>query len=1006
MSMDRSAYISPRHTTAHVALSGRAMVPTTSPPPTARGGVSLFAYGQHVGVAPMHAAQLHSGAYVNHSPRQTFRPHGLRSMEGGIVCAASPRHMTPPRSADASLQQVNATQIIACSPYSEQRMLMPTGASTDIFLSVRSSSPLQAAARRADSLNLSMTPPAPGPASSAQPLNTRNSLPSRDRTAAPVSSGWGHPVLWTPSRPGSPKRSLSPRPGPGNTPRKGDSGAASTSPSVVRKPGPQDVPPWRRSQYEHVQPSSEASEPSLDLAPMERAPRCLQGRRPFMAGMSRDRTPPQGLPSLAPSEQVHEAKEQSPSDPQRALRSVSTPDRVRPQSPTEDASTFSAPSQRTCPSSPILPMRGLEAEASPPRHSTHTSVTHNNVPRARMPSSSPRRGSFSDPCERQSQEAEERDPSPERSPSPVYALPQGLSMRAQTPTRSRNEEADMSTQHAPAPGNGDVHAYAETDPPDIALESGACSPTSTTFGWDPVKVEGQLRETVRSACSAENQALSSAPQSPRAGIGTPPALIRPAHLSAHQLELAEAHATAEDLVSPSVSSTATTPSFADPLRTPRMLSPRVTMTPGMSAREREAAELRAWLSRETAERRRLETGHQDIADRIIECEAKAAGLTSELREARRERDLARQRLKDQTEKHAEALRDVRREQDTKRSLDDQISKTENSHKDLESKLRKEHFEKITADLLVKELQAKLQQFGQCCHNSVPSPVPGAETPGDFESHLEGLRRQLEDTMRVVHRRRTSSTAAEPVGVDADASVSAPPAGRLPGALALLDNAPTASPSAGAGCGRAAASSDCEDELLLEKDDDGDDKELPADQRLVAGIGLVFESSAADCKRSPSAQSLSTMSVADSPAKAAAAASQASRGLALRDLSEIRALKRPPSPVRRLMEVCCLLFQIEPRRQADERNPKIWRDDYWEPARRILLSDPFFPSKLRSFDAGTLSQSQRDKIGRYFGDSNFNAERVRSCSKAAYELFEWVRVVIEHDPPRSARRGTV
>lgn len=585
-------------------------------------------------------------------------------------------------------------------------------------------------------------------------------------------------------------------------------------------------------------------------------------------------------------------------------------------------------------------------------------------------------------------------------------MPQGLSLRAQTPTPSQNEEADLCKQHAPAPHDGDVHARAEADPTDMALESGERSPANSAFGWDPVEVEDQLHETVRSPCSAASQAPSSAQQSPRAAIGTPLALASPAQLSTDPLELAEASATAEDLVSPSVSSTATTPSFADPVRPPSVSTPRGATTPGISAREREAAELRAWLGRETAERRRLETRHQNIADRIIEFEAKAAGLAGQLREARRERDLARQQLKDQTEKHAEALRDVRREQDTKRALDDEISKTEHLHKGLESKLRKAHFEKITADLLVKELQAKLQHFGQGCPSLIPSPVPGAEGATDFESHLEGLRKQLEDTIRVVQRRRTSGTDAEPGGADMDASVSAPPSGRLPDALALLETTTTASSLAEAGGGRIAVSSDCEDGLPSEMDDDGEDKELPADQRLVAGSGQVFGCAAADCKRSPSAHSLSTMSVADSPAKAAAAASQASRGLALRDLSEIRALKRPPSPVRRLMEVCCVLFHIEPRRQVDERNPKKWTDDYWEPARRYLLSDPFFPSKLRSFDAETLSQSQRDKIRRYFRDSNFNAERVRSCSKAAYELFEWVRVVIEHDSPRSVRRGTM
>ena len=109
------------------------------------------------------------------------------------------------------------------------------------------------------------------------------------------------------------------------------------------------------------------------------------------------------------------------------------------------------------------------------------------------------------------------------------------------------------------------------------------------------------------------------------------------------------------------------------------------------------------------------------------------------------------------------------------------------------------------------------------------------------------------------------------------------------------------------------------------------------------------------------------------------------GLSMRDLSEIKALKKPPPPVRMLMEVCCLLFHIEPVKSFDERARK--RIDYWEPARRYLLSDPFLLSKLRS--KLDIEPAQRAKIQKYFKDPNFSSERVLKCSKAAYELYACV-----------------
>merc|ERR1719377_140188 len=94
-----------------------------------------------------------------------------------------------------------------------------------------------------------------------------------------------------------------------------------------------------------------------------------------------------------------------------------------------------------------------------------------------------------------------------------------------------------------------------------------------------------------------------------------------------------------------------------------------------------------------------------------------------------------------------------------------------------------------------------------------------------------------------------------------------------------------------------------------------------------------------------------------------------------------------------MEVCCVLFHIQPMRQPDEKNSK-YKLDYWEPARRYLLSDPFFLSKLRMYEAEDVSHVQRVKIKRYFQDPEFAADRVRNCSKAAHELYEWVRQLVQ------------
>merc|ERR1711964_85049 len=106
----------------------------------------------------------------------------------------------------------------------------------------------------------------------------------------------------------------------------------------------------------------------------------------------------------------------------------------------------------------------------------------------------------------------------------------------------------------------------------------------------------------------------------------------------------------------------------------------------------------------------------------------------------------------------------------------------------------------------------------------------------------------------------------------------------------------------------------------------------------------------------------------------------------------------------LMEICCLLFHIKPVKQMDEKSANRCILDYWEPARRYLLSDPFFPAKLRMYEAAHISHTQRNKIRRYFRDPEFSAERVRNCSKAAFELYDWVRDLVERGaPPRPSEQ---
>lgn len=189
-----------------------------------------------------------------------------------------------------------------------------------------------------------------------------------------------------------------------------------------------------------------------------------------------------------------------------------------------------------------------------------------------------------------------------------------------------------------------------------------------------------------------------------------------------------------------------------------------------------------------------------------------------------------------------------------------------------------------------------------------------------------------------------------------------------------------------------------------------EEELPTAGGLLREWASVYDN-AEDARRDPPAgpvllqqrspswnKATKSREVPSSSPPSARGAGEQLAQLSLRDLSEIKALKKPPPPIRMLMEVCCLLFHIQPVKHLDEQcvHHRL-RTDYWEPARRYLLSDPFLLSKLRSHGKD-IGPPQRAKIKKYFKDPEFSAERMLKCSRAAFELYCCVSRLMELDEP--------
>ena len=102
-----------------------------------------------------------------------------------------------------------------------------------------------------------------------------------------------------------------------------------------------------------------------------------------------------------------------------------------------------------------------------------------------------------------------------------------------------------------------------------------------------------------------------------------------------------------------------------------------------------------------------------------------------------------------------------------------------------------------------------------------------------------------------------------------------------------------------------------------------------------------------------------------------------------DIVEVKSVKIPTAPVRLTMEAVCIMLGVKPARTRDPENPSKVIFDYWDPAKKILLSDPRFLQNLVNFDKESIPQKVIDKVTPYVSKPNFEPKVVAKASKAAY-----------------------
>uniref|UniRef100_A0A8C4TYN4 Dynein axonemal heavy chain 1 n=1 Tax=Falco tinnunculus TaxID=100819 RepID=A0A8C4TYN4_FALTI len=116
-----------------------------------------------------------------------------------------------------------------------------------------------------------------------------------------------------------------------------------------------------------------------------------------------------------------------------------------------------------------------------------------------------------------------------------------------------------------------------------------------------------------------------------------------------------------------------------------------------------------------------------------------------------------------------------------------------------------------------------------------------------------------------------------------------------------------------------------------------------------------------------------------------------RNLNKSDVTEVRAMQRPPLSVKMVIEAVCIMKGIKPKRVAGEKlGSKV--DDYWEPGRSLLQDPGKFLDSLFKFDKDNISDTVIKAIQPYIDSEEFQPPAIAKVSKACTSICQWVHAM--------------
>jgi dynein heavy chain len=116
------------------------------------------------------------------------------------------------------------------------------------------------------------------------------------------------------------------------------------------------------------------------------------------------------------------------------------------------------------------------------------------------------------------------------------------------------------------------------------------------------------------------------------------------------------------------------------------------------------------------------------------------------------------------------------------------------------------------------------------------------------------------------------------------------------------------------------------------------------------------------------------------------------------MADIKAMRpQPTKNIRLVLTALCIMLGVPPARVADPQTAQM-KDDYFEPAKKHILSNPRLFQQLRQFSAkaNQIKPEILRKIRQFIAMPEFDLAKLKVQSRAAHTLASWIYAIENYD----------